>query len=235
MIWPVHYSLRITDDMMIHSWLQPSTWWTKYIFPWLGRLTVLCTLITGLWSWNTPMGTAGISDDRFDGNIFALYASNGSLVPPKENLDLALQKHRPAVIMFYADDSLDCKENALMMTQLQAFYRQFLSLIPVTVDAIRPDTSYGPTESPYYYNGNTVPQFVILNQDGEVVFDKTGVTSYLEVDDVLRGVFDLDPRPDDFVLGTPDFSPSPSADTTFWTAPVRSLETTAPATSKPDL
>ncbi|NET54244.1 MAG: thioredoxin family protein, partial [Merismopedia sp. SIO2A8] len=34
----------------------------------------------------TPPALAGLDDDRFDGNIFALYGGNGSLVPPRITL-----------------------------------------------------------------------------------------------------------------------------------------------------
>ena len=44
---------------------------------------------------------AGVNDDRFEGNIFALYAGNGSLVPPKSHLQDSLRNHRVAIILFY--------------------------------------------------------------------------------------------------------------------------------------
>ena len=40
---------------------------------------------------------ASLDNDRYDGNIFSLYAGNGSLVPPRSSLALALEQHRVAV------------------------------------------------------------------------------------------------------------------------------------------
>ena len=48
---------------------------------------------------------AGLDDDRYDGNIFALYAGNGSLVPPRSTLAEALAAGRVAVVVYYLDDS----------------------------------------------------------------------------------------------------------------------------------
>jgi len=167
---------------------------------------------------------AGLTDDRFDGNIFSLYAGNGSLVPPRDNLATSLRSQRPVVLMYYIDDSADCKQNALLMSQLQAFYTRYVGLIPVTVDSILPDRTYTPQEEPYYYNGSQVPQWVVLRGDGSVAFNQVGPATYGDVDDVLREIYGLPPRDASFDLGNPaNFSPSPSADATFWTAPVRDL------------
>lgn len=168
---------------------------------------------------------AGLTDDRFDGNIFPLYAGNGSLVPPRENLAANLKNHRPTVLMFYIDDSFDCKQNAIVMSQLQAFYTRYLGLLPVTVDGLLLDQDYTPQEEGYYYNGVQIPQWVILQGDGTVALNKIGPATYEELDDVLREIYELPPRSPNFDLGNPaNFSPSPSADSTFWTAPVRQLD-----------
>ncbi|MBF2098511.1 MAG: thioredoxin family protein, partial [Gloeomargaritaceae cyanobacterium C42_A2020_066] len=57
-----------------------------------------------------PAAEAGLKDDRYDGNIFALYAGNGSLVPPRVTLADALGRpDRATVLVLYLDDSQDCK------------------------------------------------------------------------------------------------------------------------------
>ncbi|NBD32643.1 MAG: thioredoxin family protein, partial [Cyanobacteria bacterium] len=43
---------------------------------------LVCTVALACWLWLMPSAIAGLDDDRYDGNIFALYAGNGSLVPP---------------------------------------------------------------------------------------------------------------------------------------------------------
>lgn len=185
---------------------------------------ILCVLLVFLGHWGTFPALAGINDDRYDGSIFTLYASNGALVPPKVNLAASLKKHRPALLMFYVDDSRECKQNALIVTQLQAFYRNTVSMIPINVDTIRPDKTYAPREEGYYYNGSYVPQMVLFSPDGDVVFNGIGEIPYEPIDDQLREIFDLPPRPESFSIERPPYSPSPSADTTFWTAPMRMLD-----------
>lgn len=140
-----------------------------------------------------PPALATINDDRFDGNIFVLYAGNGSLIPPKVTLAASLQRDRPTLLVFYVDDSSDCKQYAIVVSRLQAFYGRAADFIPVNVDSIPPKTSYAQTEPGYYYEG-VVPQTVLLNQSGKVVLNKKGQVPFEEVDDTFREVFDLLPR-----------------------------------------
>ena len=140
-----------------------------------------------------PPALASLTDDRYEGNIFVLYGGNGSLVPAKTNLAASLTQKKPALLVFYLDDSRDCKQFAIVVSQLQAFYGRAASFVPVNVDTLRPDINYPPTEPGYYYKG-LVPQTVLIDQAGEVAFDAEGKVSFEQVDDVLRKVFDLLPR-----------------------------------------
>ncbi len=187
-------------------------------------VTGLCVLLLCLGIFSTAPATAGMNDDHFDGNIFVLYASNGSLVPPRNSLVEAQQQERPSVLMFYTDDSPECKDNSLVVSQLQAFYRQNVNFMPISVDTLPSDKTYTSDQAPYYYNGSLVPQFVVINPAGDVALDRIGQTPYEVIDDSLRDIKNLPPRPESFAIARPAFSPSPSADTTFWTAPVRGVE-----------
>lgn len=141
----------------------------------------------------TPSALAGINDDYFDGNIFALYAGNGSLVPPKATLAESFARKKPALLVFFVDDSSDCKQYAIVVNRLQAFYGRAADIMPINVDAIPEKSTFTATEPGYYYEG-VVPQTVLLNQNGEVVLNEKGKVEYEKVDDVLREVFDLLPR-----------------------------------------
>jgi hypothetical protein len=136
---------------------------------------------------------AGLHDDRFDGDIFALYAGNGSLVPPRVTLKDALQRKRPALLVFYVDDSQDCKEYSLIVSQLQQFYGRVTEFLPFRVDALPQKETYAPTEPGYYYKG-FVPQTVLFDASGKVVLNEVGQLPFEKVDDVFREVFDLLPR-----------------------------------------
>jgi len=137
---------------------------------------------------------AGLNDDRFDGNIFALYAGNGSLVPPRVTLEQSRQRpDRATIMMFYLEDSRDCKQYASVISQLQAFYGRAADFIPINVDSLPTQATRDPNQPHYYYQG-LVPQTVVLNPAGEVVLNQTGIIPFEQVDDVLREVFDLLPR-----------------------------------------
>ena len=136
---------------------------------------------------------AGLNDDKYDGNIFVLYAGNGSLVPSRESLADALKQKRPALLVFYLDDSSDCKQYATVVSRLQAPYGRAATFIPINIDSLPLKSKYEPTEPAYYYKG-LVPQTVLIDQKGKVVLNETGQLPYERVDDVFRQVFDLLPR-----------------------------------------
>ncbi len=137
---------------------------------------------------------AGLNDDRFDGNIFALYAGNGSLVPPRVTLQQSRQRpDRATIMMLYLEDSRDCKQYASVLSQLQAFYGRAADLIPINVDSLPTEATRDPNQPQYYYRGR-VPQTVVFNQAGKVVLNESGIIPFEQVDDVLRDVFDLLPR-----------------------------------------
>jgi hypothetical protein len=141
----------------------------------------------------TPPVWAGVNDDRFDGNIFALYAGNGSLVPARVTLAQSRLKSRPALLVYFLDDSKDCKQFVDTISQLQRYYGATADFIPVNVDTLALEKVDNPNEAGYYYSGY-VPQTVVIDGSGEVVLDEVGQVSYEAIDDVMREVFDLLPR-----------------------------------------
>ncbi|MEM9506057.1 MAG: thylakoid membrane photosystem I accumulation factor [Cyanobacteria bacterium P01_E01_bin.35] len=177
---------------------------TPQLFLSFNRLTIcLLVLAISFSLWITPV-SATINDDRYEGNIYILYGGNGSLVPPRMDLATSLKREKPAILVFYVDDSSDCKQFSIVVTRLQEFYGRAASIIPVTVDSLV-DKEYSPEEAGYYYSG-VVPETVILDQQGQVVYDGKGQVPYEEMDDVLREVFDLLPRSESQVLKRRSFN-----------------------------
>lgn len=141
-----------------------------------------------------PIATlADINNDRYDGNIFVVYAGNGSLVPPKLTLKQSFARKLPVILVYYLDDNSDSKQFAFIVSRFQEFYGRAASIIPVTVDTIPPKDKYQPDEVGYYYQG-VIPQTVVLDENKKVVYNGIGQVPFEEVDDVLREVFDLLPR-----------------------------------------
>ncbi|MBE9042704.1 thylakoid membrane photosystem I accumulation factor [Oscillatoriales cyanobacterium LEGE 11467] len=166
------------------------------LLPWRAiALATIATLVLVCGSTLMPSPAwAGLHDDNFDGNIFALYAGNGSLIPPKVNLKESLkQTKRPTLLTLYIEDSEDCKIFSATISQLQAFYGRHTNIVPVSVDAIVPKSEYEPNEPGYYYRG-VVPQTVLFDTAGNVAFDESGVVEFEKIDDRFREVFDLLPR-----------------------------------------
>jgi len=158
--------------------------------------SVLLVAIAVLICWaslGVPGAIAGLNDDRFEGDIFALFAGNGSLVPPKVTLAEALQRDRPTLLVFYIDDSTDCKQFSTVVSQLQGFYGRVTDFLAIRVDSLPVKASYAPNEAGYYYKG-FVPQTVLFDAKGKVVLNEVGNISFEQIDDKFRQLFDLLPR-----------------------------------------
>jgi hypothetical protein len=171
---------------------------------WTRVLSSCFTLVMGLMIIAQPVW-AGINDDRFDGNIFALYAGNGSLVPAKVTLAESRARSRVALLVFFLDDSKDCKQFVDTISQLQRYYGVAADFIPVNVDALTPESAKTALDPGYYYSGY-VPQTVMINQAGDVVLDEVGQVSYEAIDDRFREAFDLLPRSESVELKRRSFN-----------------------------
>ncbi len=156
-------------------------------------LTVLFSLVTIACLLFPLSAMAGLTDDRYDGDIFALYAGNGSLVPPKISLADSLKQKKPTLLVLYTDDSSDCKQYSTVVSQFQAFYGRESDILAIRIDSLPIKDKYEPTEAGYYYKGY-VPQTVGFDQSGQVVLNETGAIAYEQIDDAFRKVFDLLPR-----------------------------------------
>lgn len=158
-----------------------------------GSLLLLLISLSCLLLPATPPAFAGINDDKFDGNIYALYGGNGSLVPPRVTLADSLKQNKPALLVFFLDDSSDCKQFASVVSGLQGFYGKVADFLPINIDTIPIKSNYQPTEPGYYYSG-VVPETVLIDQSGNVVLDAKGQVAFQKVDDVFRQIFNLLPR-----------------------------------------
>jgi len=142
---------------------------------------LLILVLVGL-TWVTPAFSA-VNDDRYDGNIFVLYGGNGSLVPPKVTLEQSIEElNRPALLLFYLDDSSDCKRVTPLMNQVQLYYGKLVSLIPVNVDSLMAENPLNA-----YYTG-VVPRWVLVNNQKQVVYSYEGLPAPPNLDQALRSV-----------------------------------------------
>lgn len=166
-------------------------------------IVILCTL--SFWFSYSGISHADIDNDRYDGNIFVVYAGNGSLVPSKLTLKQSLERKLPVILVYYLDDNSDSKQYAFIVSRFQEFYGRVASIIPVSVDTIVQKESFQRDEVGYYYKQG-IPQTVVLDQEGNVVFDEVGQSRFEDVDDVLRKIFDLVPRSESVELKRKTFN-----------------------------
>lgn len=164
--------------------------WTSRVSRWCGAIALVLVVTFQLF---VPGAMAALDDDRYDGEIFALYAGNGSLIPPKSTLANSLKAGKPTVVVYYLDDSKDCKSYSLTVSRIQEYYGRAMDISALRVDSLPLKEQYEPTEEGYYYKGY-VPQTVIFDAEGKVRFNEIGNVPYESIDDTLRSMFDLLPR-----------------------------------------
>lgn len=174
-------------------------------FSMLSKLLILLTVTLTLWLNHPSLSYAEINNDRYDGNIFVVYAGNGSLVPSKLTLKQSLTRKMPVILVYYLDDNSDSKEFAFIVSRFQEFYGRVASIIPISVDSIPMKETYQRDEVGFYYRGG-IPQTVILDEDGKIVFDEIGQIKFELADDVLRDIFNLLPRSESVELKRKTFN-----------------------------
>lgn len=131
-------------------------------------------LAVGLWGLvPAAAAQASLTSNSYDGNIYALYAGNGSLVPPRSSLAQALADHRPAVVIYYLDDDAASKQFSAVVSELQRVWLNSIELIPLVTDPLQNRGDGGPTDPAHYWRG-LVPQVVVFNAEGRVIFDEQG-------------------------------------------------------------
>jgi hypothetical protein len=138
-----------------------------------GPLVLMALLFSlGLTAWPAMAG-ASLDNDRYDGNIYALYAGNGSLVPPRLSLAEALDDHRVTLLVYYLDDSAVSKRFAGVVSELQRVWGGSVELMPVVTDPLQGRPDAGPTDPLHYWRG-VIPQVAVIGADGQLVFEATG-------------------------------------------------------------
>ncbi len=135
---------------------------------------------------NIPVYGSRISDS-YDGNIFPIYAGNGSLVPPQTTLKEAIQNKRVSILFFYLDDSADSKALAPLIAGLDLIWKNNIDIIPMTTDELQNKDFTDPLEEGFYWNGY-IPQTIIIDENGLIKFDKNGLIDLDEVNQVISEI-----------------------------------------------
>jgi hypothetical protein len=191
------YNLTVLNVCMKKNWLNFLRSCVDRILKPTILLACTIAIAIGIYGAIANPAYANLQDDRYDGNIFALYGGNGSIVPAKTNLAESLRLGKPALLTFYVDDSYDCKLYTPVINDVQAFHGKAVSIIPIPVDGLDPNSSkanLSPTDEAYYYRG-FVPQTVLISPDGKVLFDREGKPDFADIEAVLSQIPGL-PAPD---------------------------------------
>ena len=131
---------------------------------------------------------ASRDSNSYDGNIFPIYAGNGSIVPPQTTLEESLKNGRVSVLFFYLDDSSDSKAMAPIISGLDLIWRNNIDLIALTTDELQSNKSESNSYQPNYYWNGLIPQTIVLDSTGEVKFDKNGIVN---IDDLNKIIGEL--------------------------------------------
>ena len=122
--------------------------------------------------------------DSYDGNIYPIYAGNGSLVPPPSTLSESLKNERTSVLVFYLDDSATSKQFAPVVSGIKLLWSSSVDLIPLSIDELDNNDEKTFEDPGYYWHGN-IPQTVILDGKGNVLLDKEGQVSFDDINNAI--------------------------------------------------
>ncbi|BEV36529.1 thylakoid membrane photosystem I accumulation factor [Synechococcus sp. M16CYN] len=154
--------------------------------------SLLCLLLSTFAALLLGVSPAGavLNSDSYDGNIYALYAGNGSLVPSVNTLDDAMEAGRTAVIVYYLDDSAVSKRFAPVVSELQRLWGRGIDLIPLTTDRLQGRATTGVSDPLTYWHG-LIPQVVVIRPDGQVVFDREGQVPLAAINEAISSATGL--------------------------------------------
>ena len=146
-------------------------------------LLILCT---------SYPANASRDTNSYDGNIFPIYAGNGSIVPPQTTIEESLKNERVSVLFFYLDDSSDSKAMAPIISGLDLIWRNNIDIIALTTDELQDKEKSDLRNEPNYYWNGLIPQTIILNSDGEVKYDQNGLINIDELNKVIGELKGID-------------------------------------------
>ena len=132
--------------------------------------------------------------DSYDGNIYPIYAGNGSLVPPASTLSESLKNDRTSILVFYLDDSSTSKQFAPVVSGIKLLWSSSVDLIPLSIDELDNDDNKTFEDPGYYWHGK-IPQTVILDGKGNVLLDQEGQVSFEAINEAIARGTGLD-KPD---------------------------------------
>ena len=141
--------------------------------------------------------------DSYDGNIYPIYAGNGSLVPPQSTLSESLKNERTSVLVFYLDDSSTSKQFAPVVSGIKLLWSSSVDLIPLSIDELDNDEQKTYKDPGYYWHGK-IPQTVILDGKGNVLLDEEGQVSFDKLNDAITKATGL--KKPDFDLEVKSFN-----------------------------
>ena len=122
--------------------------------------------------------------DSYDGNIYPIYAGNGSLVPPPSTLSESLKNERTSVLVFYLDDSSASKQFAPVVSGIKLLWSSSIDLIPLSIDELDNDEKKTFEDPGFYWHGK-IPQTVIIDGKGNVLLDQEGQVSFDDINNAI--------------------------------------------------
>lgn len=146
---------------------------------------IFSCFLFGLIFLSIPVQTRADRDtNSYDGNIFALYAGNGALVPPNISLEAAIKEKRSILLAFYLDDSSASKRFAPLLSDLQGRWARDVEIIALTSDPYEVNPN-APVDSPNHYWNGSIPQILVLDTNAQVLYNGQGDMDEKEIETAL--------------------------------------------------
>tara|TARA_B100000700_G_C14972410_1_gene822119 strand:+ start:159 stop:713 length:555 start_codon:yes stop_codon:yes gene_type:complete len=136
---------------------------------------------------------ASLDNDNYEGNIFTIVTGNGALVPPPTTLSESFNSKRTSVLVFYLDDSATSKSFAPVVSGIKLLWPTEIDLLPLTIDELQNKNTNDPKDPATYWHGK-IPEVVVINPEGKVIFDEEGQVSIDKINKAISKSTGIKPK-----------------------------------------
>lgn len=167
------------------------------------KLINIIIFISFIFLINVQQSFSALDNDSYEGNIFTIVTGNGALVPPPTTLEESQKSKRTSVLVFYLDDSASSKQFAPVVSGIKLLWPSEIDLLPLTIDELQNRKTIDNNDPAFYWHGN-IPEVVVINGEGKLIFDKEGQVPIQEINQAISEATGIKPK--DFSVSIKSFN-----------------------------
>jgi len=131
-------------------------------------------------------GVFAATDLKLNPNLnYSSDSNDGPLITGKNMSDGAINKGKPAYVIFYHRECFNSKRQARRTVELYERYKGQVDFIIIDLDS--PRSSEKSSLVKIHYK-NYIPHVTVFNKDGKAVYDKSGEVRNSQMSEIIDGL-----------------------------------------------